>query len=68
MVKKWYYRNDGLSLAWDFKRSFSDVPNLWFVGLKKIILNLGLKGVMEKYVGCFLVYSFLGVLKLAFFL
>ena len=63
VLQEWWFE---FSLG--FKEIFLDVPNLWFAGLKKIIWNLGLKGVMEKYVGCFLVYSFLGVLKLAFFL
>ena len=27
MVKKWYYRNDGLSLAWDLGIIFLDISN-----------------------------------------
>ena len=42
---------------------FSGVPNLvtgWF--FKGFFFNFGLKGVIEKHVGYFLVYLFLGVL------
>ena len=44
-----------------FKRQFFGHTKLgdWWVFLKKI--NFGLKGVMEKFVGCFLVYLFLGL-------
>ena len=48
MVKKGDYGNDGLSLAWDLGIIFLGIPNF-------AICNLGLKGVIEKYEGCFLV-------------
>ena len=60
MVKKWYYRNDGLSLAWDLGIIFLDISNcvvreFW----KKNFFNLGFKGVIVKCVDCFLAYLFL---------
>ena len=59
MVKKGYYGNKGLILAWGLKAHFCYAyQDLWHVGLKKILLNLGLKGVIEKRLGCLLVYPF----------
>ena len=54
MVKKGYYGNEGLGLAWDFEEHSFSAPN--FVWLKNY--NLECKGVIEKYLVCFLVYSF----------
>ena len=46
-------------LAWDLGVNLLVIPNFvtrW--AKKKIVLNFGLKGVMEKCVGCLLVYPF----------
>ena len=61
MVKNVYCGNDGFIFAWDLGSSFLGVPN-WVIGefSKKNFLNFGLKEVMEKCVGCFLVYLFFG--------
>ena len=56
-------REWGFRLTLGFKRLILYVhKNLWHFGLKKNILNLVLKGVPEKYVGCLLVYPFYGSL------
>ena len=61
MVKNGYYENDGSSLAWDLDVIFLGAPNLWLVEAKKwFFFYLDLKGIMEKCVGCFLVYLFYG--------
>ena len=39
MVKKGYYGNEDLSLAWDLGVTFLGVPNLRFGGLKKIFFR-----------------------------
>ena len=53
MIKKGYYANKGLSLAWDFKLQFLCAPNLWSGVLKKnFFYDLILKGAMEKYESC----------------
>ena len=60
MVKKGYYGNDGLSLAWDLGIIFLCIPNYAVRKFsKKSFFNLGLKDVIEKCAGCFLVYLFL---------
>ena len=46
-----------------FFTCFLGAPNLGFAGLKIVFLNLSFKGVMEKRVGCLLVYPFLRGLK-----
>ena len=38
MVKKGYYGNDGLGLAWDLGMIFLGIPNLWFRGLKNFFV------------------------------
>ena len=49
-----------MSFAWDLGVIFLGVPNCAICGLlKTIFFYFGLKGVMEKCVGCFLVYLFL---------
>ena len=56
-------REWGFRLTLRFKRLILYIhPNLWHFGLKKNILNLVLKGVPEKYVGCLLVYPFYATL------
>ena len=56
-------REWGFRLTLGFKRLILYVhKNLRHFGLKKNILNLVLKGVPEKYVGCLLVYPFYGSL------
>ena len=47
-----------------FRHPFFGTPNLWFGVLKKIfffmnIENFSLKGIIQNYVGCFLVYLFM---------
>ena len=56
-----YYGNGGLNFAWDLGVIFLGVP-AWVIGgfSKNVFLNFGLPGVIEKYVGCFLVYLFWG--------
>ena len=39
MVKKWYYENEGLGLAWDLGIIFLGIPDLWFGGLKKNVFS-----------------------------
>ena len=62
IVKNGYCGNDGFIFAWDLGVIFSGIPNL-VIGqfLKFFFFNFGLKGVVEKCVGCFLVYLFLRV-------
>ena len=56
-----YYGNDGFIFAWDLGIIFLDLPIGWLTRFfKKRFLNFGLKGIIEKCVGCFLVYLFLG--------
>ena len=66
MVKKGYYGNDGLSLAWDIGINFLGIPNLWFGRMKEKfflkIENSCLTGIIEKCGGSFLLYPFLRVL------
>ena len=58
-----YSGNGGLNFAWDLGAIFSGIPNLVMSGIsKKYFFNFGLKGAVEKCVGCFLVYLFLKVL------
>ena len=56
IVKNGYCGNEGINFAWDLGAIFLGIPD-WVIGwfLKK---NFGLEGVMEKCVGCFLVYLF----------
>ena len=52
----------GFIFAWDLGVIFLGVPN-WEIGefsKKKFFLNFGLKGVIEKCVGRFLLYLFWG--------
>ena len=62
MVKKGYYENEGLGLAWDLGIIFLGIPDLWFGGLKNIYFKKNRefehKGIIEKCVSCFLVYPF----------
>ena len=56
MLKIGYYRNEGLSLAWDLGVIFQAYQILQSYSSEKFFFfNLGLKGVKEKYVGlkCF---------------
>ena len=55
-----YYGNDDFMFAWDLGVIFLSVLNCAIGGFSNNFL--GLKGVMEKCVGCFLVYLFLRVL------
>ena len=59
-LKKRYYGNEGLDLAWDFKSHFLGKPNLRFGGLnlKKNRENFKHKGIIEKCVSFFFLYSF----------
>ena len=60
MVRKRYYENGGLNLAWDLGVIFLAIPNFAnFEFWKHFFFNIGLKGVIEKCVGCFLLYLFL---------
>ena len=60
-----------MSLALDFKRQFLGISNLWSRGLKKFffkkIENFENKGIIERCVSCFLVYTFYGSLFCPFF-
>ena len=49
-----YYGNRGLNFAWDL-----GILNFRIFIFRIFFFNLGLKGVMEKCVRCFLVYLFL---------
>ena len=61
MTKNGYYGNDGFIFAWDLGVIFLGIWNWVVGGFLKIFFffNLGLKGVIEKCVSCFLVYLFL---------
>ena len=53
----------GLNLAWDLGVIFGAYQIGWLADfLKKVFFNFGLKAVIEKCVGCFLVYLFLRIL------
>ena len=55
-----YYGSWVLSFAWDLGVTFLGVPNLVICEFfLNIVFNLGLKGVIKRCVGCFLVYLFL---------
>ena len=56
MVKNGYCRNDGFIFARDLGAIFLGISKWVFGGFLENIF--GLKGVMEKCVGCFLVYLF----------
>ena len=56
MVKNGYCGNDGFISAWDLGVIFLGIPKWLFGGFLENFF--GLKGVMEKCVGCFLVYLF----------
>ena len=58
MVKKGYCGNDGFIFAWDLGVSFLGILNFKILRFRIFFFNLGLKGVIEKFVGCFLVYLF----------
>ena len=58
MVKKKYYGNEGLCLAWDLGINFFGIRNLWFRVLKMFFKDFGFKGVMEKCKSCLFVYLF----------
>ena len=56
-----YYGNDGFIFAWDLGVIFLGIPSFKILRLqKKLFLKFGFYGVIEKCVGCFLVYLFLG--------
>ena len=58
-----YYGNDGFIFAWDLGVIFLGIRN-WEIGgfsKKNNNNNFGLKGVIEKCMGCFLVYLSLKV-------
>ena len=65
MVKNGYCGNDGFIFAWDLGINFLCIPN-WVIDgfLKFFCFNFGLKGIIEKFVGCFLAYLFLRVFLL----
>ena len=57
MVKKGYYRNDGLSLAWDLGIIFLDIPNCpicenWG-SKKKGVCVMGLKNTLLSLISSF---------------
>ena len=55
-----YYGNDGFIFAWDLGVIFLGIPNWVLTGFFNFLFfSFGLKGVMEKCVGCFLVYHIL---------
>ena len=55
-----YYGSWVLSFAWDLGVTFLGVPNLVICEFfLNIVFNLGLKDVIKRCVGCFLVYLFL---------
>ena len=49
--------------AGDLEVSFLGTPNFKILRFQKILFNLGLKGVIEKCVGCFLEYLFFSIKK-----
>ena len=56
------YCRNGFIFAWDLGAIFLGILNFKIFGFReKKFFNLGLTGVIKKYVGCFLVYLFLGV-------
>ena len=64
MLKNGYYGNDGFIFTGDLGVIFLGIPNLVNSSFSKkniFFSNFGLKGVVEKCVGCFLVYLFWGV-------
>ena len=62
-VRNGYYGNDGVFFAWDLGISFFKRTKLgdWWIFKKTFFANFGLKNVIEKSVGYFLVYLFLGL-------
>ena len=56
-----YYGNKGFIFAWDLGVIFLCALNFKILRFPECFFNLGLKGVIEKCVGCFLLYLFLGV-------
>ena len=69
-----YYRNNGLRFAWDLRAHYNDFcyayQNSIILRAKKFFLKsreFRLKGAIEEYVGCFLVYLFQEVFILLFF-
>ena len=62
MGKNGYCGNDGFIFAWDLVVIFLGILNFKILRFRIFFFfKLGLKGVIEKCVGCFLVYLFLGV-------
>ena len=53
-----YYGNEVFIFAWDLDVSFLGIPNWVIRGFLIFFFHFGFKGVMEKCVGCFLVYLF----------
>ena len=60
MVKNGYCGNEAFIFAWDLGVIFLAYQIGRLVALNFFFLNFGLKGVIEKCVGCFLVYLFWG--------
>ena len=61
IVENEYCDNDRFIFAWDLGVIFLCVLNFKILRFQKILFfNLVLKSVIEKVVGCFLVYLFLG--------
>ena len=61
IVKNGYCGNDGFIFAWVLGVIFLCVLNFKILRFpKNYFFNLGIKCVIEKCVGCFLVYLFLG--------
>ena len=56
MVKNGYYEDDGFIFSWDLGVIFLGIPNRMIDGVfYYFFFNFGLKVVMEKCLGCFLV-------------
>ena len=53
-----YYGNGVLIFAWDLGVNFLGIPNWVIGGFLIFFFNFGLKEVMERCVGYFLVYQF----------
>ena len=62
IVKNGFCGNDGFIFAWDLGVIFLGIPIFKIFRFLELFFffNLGLKDVIEKCVGCFLVYLFLG--------
>ena len=59
MVKNGYCKNKILFFAWDLGIVFLGIPIFWDLRFQN--KNFLILGIIEKCIGCFLVYLFLGV-------